>query len=1220
MKLTSYIPFKLCSDLPQVRRPSIFRRVLLGSLVIFSLIMLNYHFQTIEQPIINIAAASPQTISPSPLFGNPASGDFLSYAIAIMPAVPGANLNTSNIAGSTNCDVLVPLTYIDAGCMNSLPLLFPFEEPQQINNTEPINETFYGDFVSTNSSVLDLSIGVASDNITAGETQTVTVTVSDQNSTEPITGALVLANVTDSFLTVLHEYSGTTDDVGQVSFPFLIPVDAATDVNEVFVLASADGYENASASTTFEVIGSGDFSFDNSTFDESFDDGSSDFDDSSDDCCDSDDNDFDSPTVKSTDPSNGDNNVPTDLSEIKVTFDESIDKDSIDSGSLSLFANNCGTVVCSTPNIQDVSVSSKAATFQIDQSSIDDLFTPGVTYIASISSSIQDEDGNFLDCFDSKGVDDSCEWDFSITDDNTPPTVVSTNPNNDDTGVPITSTITATFSEPMDSLTIDAGITFIVKNGAGTIIPGTILESNFLKTYTFTPTSLLSGSTSYTVTIKGGTGGVEDISGNSMTSSKEWKFTTAAVIVPPSITLDPDSGPAGTLVSVTGAGFDPTSTVTIDFGSTSDVTTNPSPLKTTATGTFIATFNVPPLASNGDYTVKATQGSKSASKTFTVGPVITLNPTSGPVSTPVIITGIGFSPSSVVTITFGGNILPESPVTTNSSGGFSLTFVVPGESSSGPNPVVATQGSNSASKIFTVTETSGLLATSRSNVSSFGANQSKATLSPPSINQSNATILVVTNNSFYTAESNGTIPLQNKVHSLNASSTLGTENTSTAPTVQVINNTSFDTSTGNTVKSNSPTSIATQNNDTSNSKSSEKSIPINPPTSNDQRTLTTLTKDNTSEIAQKESTNPLSDAKVKNKDISSKDTETASSDSVTEKPSSVTEDKTITKVKSPDNNNQPEKRSESADSSARDRALFYKYLNRDIDNDKVTSEQTEVNNRPVAINDEARTESNIPLKINILSNDKDPDGDKLSLISVSRPSKGTIESDDDGTITYSPLKSWSGTERFKYSISDDRGGVATSTVTVIVQNHPPEAEDQDVSVNANSPIKIKLEAKDPDDDKLKFVIVTKPSHGRIVQFSSSTGTLAYIPDENYDGKDDFAFKVHDGTEFSKDAKVSAKIEKNEKLSRDQVQQNDQQQTRERPSQPSTDEKKSSNDNSNDNDTPPSDSKDQSDSTQDDEQQKSDVKEEEKQSSESEKSTSDADTTSSEGVVKDNPDS
>ena len=265
----------------------------------------------------------------------------------------------------------------------------------------------------------------------------------------------------------------------------------------------------------------------------------------------SDDNndDFDSPTVKSTDPSNGDNNVPTDLSEIKVTFDESIDKNSVDTGSLSLFANNCGNVFCNDPNIDSVSVSSKTATFKISQSSISDLFTPGITYIASISSSIEDQDGNFLDCFDSKGVDDNCEWDFRIADDNSPPTVVSTNPNNDATGVPVTSTISATFSEPMDSLTVDA-FTFIVKNAAGTIIPGTILESNFLKTYTFTPTFLLSGSTSYTVTIKGGSGGVEDIAGNSMTSSKEWKFTTATETIPPTVVSTiPDDEDTGVLVN-----------------------------------------------------------------------------------------------------------------------------------------------------------------------------------------------------------------------------------------------------------------------------------------------------------------------------------------------------------------------------------------------------------------------------------------------------------------------------------------------------------------------------------------------------------------------------------------------------------------------------------------------------------------------------------------------
>ena len=35
--------------------------------------------------------------------------------------------------------------------------------------------------------------------------------------------------------------------------------------------------------------------------------------------------------------------------------------------------------------------------------------------------------------------------------------------------------------------------------------------------------------------------------------------------------------------------------------------------------------------------------------------------------------------------------------------------------------------------------------------------------------------------------------------------------------------------------------------------------------------------------------------------------------------------------------------------------------------------------------------------------------------------KGKIESSYDGVISYTPLESWSGTERFGYTISDGRG-------------------------------------------------------------------------------------------------------------------------------------------------------------------------------------------------------
>ena len=57
--------------------------------------------------------------------------------------------------------------------------------------------------------------------------------------------------------------------------------------------------------------------------------------------------------------------ITTFLSEIKVTFDESIDKNSVDTGSLSVFADNCGNVLCNDPDIQDISVSSKTVAYSL---------------------------------------------------------------------------------------------------------------------------------------------------------------------------------------------------------------------------------------------------------------------------------------------------------------------------------------------------------------------------------------------------------------------------------------------------------------------------------------------------------------------------------------------------------------------------------------------------------------------------------------------------------------------------------------------------------------------------------------------------------------------------------------------------------------------------------------------------------------------------------------
>jgi hypothetical protein len=205
----------------------------------------------------------------------------------------------------------------------------------------------------------------------------------------------------------------------------------------------------------------------------------------------------------------------------------------------------------------------------------------------------------------------------------------------------------------------------------------------------------------------------------------------------PVIKTNPTSGPPATLVTVTGNGFDPSSPVVISFQGDTRVT-----VAWTSIGAFEATFNIPSTSSIGDHVVKASQGSNSASTTFkvtdmvnpkaiqgtnsssktfadtsSVPPTITLNSTSEPVGASVNITGGGFDPSSTVAITFNDTDVTTTPttVTTSNNGEFFADFTVPLSSSVGFVQVVATQGSNSASKTFIVT--SSLVATSQSNVS-----------------------------------------------------------------------------------------------------------------------------------------------------------------------------------------------------------------------------------------------------------------------------------------------------------------------------------------------------------------------------------------------------------------------------------------------------------------------------------------------------------------------
>ena len=121
--------------------------------------------------------------------------------------------------------------------------------------------------------------------------------------------------------------------------------------------------------------------------------------------------------------------------------------------------------------------------------------------------------------------------------DATPPTVTATTPVAGASNVATSSQITATFSEAVQASTVSTS-TFIVKNSAGSSIPGTVsLTGTDNPKATFTPSSSLAFSTSYTATISN----VKDLAGNTMSPSKSWSFNTGADPSAPPSTPPPSS-------------------------------------------------------------------------------------------------------------------------------------------------------------------------------------------------------------------------------------------------------------------------------------------------------------------------------------------------------------------------------------------------------------------------------------------------------------------------------------------------------------------------------------------------------------------------------------------------------------------------------------------------------------------------------------------------------
>jgi hypothetical protein len=104
-----------------------------------------------------------------------------------------------------------------------------------------------------------------------------------------------------------------------------------------------------------------------------------------------------------------------------------------------------------------------------------------------------------------------------------PPKVLNTIPADGATEVPVTSLVSATFSKPMSSPTINANTFTVKKEDEATPITGILSLSSDGKTAIFDSTQDFSPNTKYVAAIDIG---AEDLAGNALVSAKRWSFTT----------------------------------------------------------------------------------------------------------------------------------------------------------------------------------------------------------------------------------------------------------------------------------------------------------------------------------------------------------------------------------------------------------------------------------------------------------------------------------------------------------------------------------------------------------------------------------------------------------------------------------------------------------------------------------------------------------------------
>ena len=178
-----------------------------------------------------------------------------------------------------------------------------------------------------------------------------------------------------------------------------------------------------------------------------------------------------------------------------------------------------------------------------------------------------------------------------------------------------------------------------------------------------------------------------------------------------------------------------------------------------------------------------------------------------------------------------------------------------------------------------------------------------------------------------------------------------------------------------------------------------------------------------------------------------------------------------------------------------------------------------VDDAPQAVDDEFSGVDNRSIQGDLLENDFDVEEDPFDIVlqPSADPENGHVTLSADGTFNYLANDGFSGTDQFKYQVTDGEGNTTEATVFVSVEviEEPPVAGDDTYQLNNNSELIVGpdqgLLANDSDPDRGALSIspdlVDGPDHGTVSV--NEDGSFTYRPESNFVGSDSFTYQVVD---------------------------------------------------------------------------------------------------------------